>query len=169
MTEFSEEISAYTTPEIKQKFVDEATGKHGQQGQSKLLRDILRDRYANQAAEDVADELHVETRLESVAARLMEDMTEHRSDLDDEIGLAAIYSIAQFEALKITGELGDSEARDAIRKAKNRVHTDMELPSNNNEDTGSNSDGQSADKHESSHSEQTQTGFDMSWRDGETE
>lgn len=173
MTEFTEEISAYTTPEIKQKFKDEATNKHGQQGQSAMLRQILRERYANKEAEDTADELRVESRLEDVTARLMDDMAEHREEMDGDVSLAAIYSIAQFEAMKIAGDLNDSQARDAIRMAKNRVHTDAETQEQAGESGGSGVDNAGADTptdasedETASMPEQTQTGFDLSWRDG---
>lgn len=172
MTEFSEEVSAYTTPEIKKKFKSEAKDEHGKQGQSAMLRQILRDRYANQEAEDVADELRVESRLEDVTARLMDDMADHREEIDGDVSLAAIYSVAQFEAMKIAGDLKDSQAWDAIRKAKNRVHTDAGTPEDAGESRGSSGDNASANTPVSetegasgSMPEQTQSGFDLSWRD----
>lgn len=182
MTDSSEEVSAYVTSEIKQKFKNEATDEHGQQGQSAMLREILRNRYANQEAEDTADELRVESRLEDLAARLMDDMADHREGLDDEVSLAAIYSIAQFEMLKMNGDVNDSQARDAIRKAKNRIHTDVETAEQAGEDgdsdnpetvvntpTEANESDSARDGERGQLPEQTQTGFDLSWRSNEGE
>lgn len=162
MTEYSEEISAYVTSEIKERFKIEA---EDYDSQSDLLRQILRDRYAQKQAEETAEELRIESRLEGVAARLMDDMSEHRVAIDDDISLAAIYSVAQFEALKIAGVVGDTAARDAVRAAKKRVHADSP---DMNVSAGSDADiesGEAEPVHPSIDGE-TETGFDLSWRDG---
>lgn len=186
MPNYTKEISAYVTPEIKQQFHSEATDKHGTHGQSKLLRQILRERYANKQATETAQNLHIETRLEDLTARLIEDLETHRKTIDDHITLAAIYSIAEFELRKITGNINDSQARDAINRAKKRVHSDQTPPtdpsartptaasktkttahSETNQSNDTNDSSTQNDEHSTTTDlpDHTQTGFDMSWTD----
>ena len=162
MSKNTEQITAYVPPELHEKFKQESIDIYGKNGLSKNLRRILRDHYAEQQAEAVADDMQIKSQLEAKAAQLMEDMQEHREEIDGDISLSAIYSVATFELLAAQNDVESTRKREAIQTAKQRVHTDADVDGTTDTSDDTDSD---KDRSEGAVSDETDSGFDLSWRE----